>query len=83
MNDTSTHPSYVDLYAGNLTRLREKIPYLQEIGLTYLHLMPLFKSPEKNSDGGYAVSSYREVDKQVGTMEELKQLAIELRAYVL
>jgi glycosidase len=42
--------------------LRERIPYLTELGITYLHLMPVFRSPDGDNDGGYAVSSYREVD---------------------
>lgn len=71
---------YVDLFAGNLQGLRAKIPYFRELGLTYLHLMPLFKAPEGNSDGGYAVSSYRDVNPALGTMEELATLAAEFRA---
>ena len=51
---------YVDRYAGNLDGVRDRIPYFKELGLTYLHLMPLFLAPEPHSDGGYAVSSYRE-----------------------
>ena len=47
---------YVDRYAGSLDGVRRQIPYFRELGLTYLHLMPLFASPEGNSDGGYAVS---------------------------
>jgi amylosucrase len=70
---------YVDLFAGNLRGLREKIPYFKELGLTYLHLMPLFKSPEGENDGGYAVSSYREVNPALGTTAELAELAEELR----
>ena len=65
----------MDLYAGNLTNLKAKIPYFKELGLTYIHLMPLFKSPEKNSDGGYAVSSYREVRSDIGTMDQLRHLS--------
>jgi glycosidase len=71
---------YVDLFAGNLEGLRSKIPYLKELGLTYLHLMPFFKRPEGASDGGYAVSSYREVHPPIGTMEQLAALARDLRA---
>ena len=71
---------YVDLFAGDLQGIREKIPYFKELGLTYLHLMPLFKSPEGENDGGYAISSYREVDPKLGTMAKLRQLADELRA---
>ncbi|WP_434993221.1 alpha-amylase family protein [Arthrobacter sp. Ld5] len=70
---------YVDLYAGDLAGLRARIPYFRELGLTYLHLMPLFRAPEENSDGGYAVSSYRDVDPSLGTMEDLADLARELR----
>jgi glycosidase len=69
---------YVDLFAGDLQGVREKIPYFKELGLTYLHLMPLFKVPEGENDGGYAVSSYREVNPVLGTMDELIQLAREL-----
>lgn len=71
---------YVDLFAGDLAGIRAKIPYFKELGLTYLHLMPLFKMPEKENDGGYAVSSFREVHPPLGTMAELAQLSRELRA---
>ncbi|MFC3853541.1 alpha-amylase family glycosyl hydrolase [Salinispirillum marinum] len=70
---------YVDLFAGDLKALQEKIPYFKELGLTYLHLMPLFKAPAENSDGGYAVSDYRQVDPALGTMADLKKLATALR----
>ena len=71
---------YVDRYAGDLDGVRAKIPYFREIGLTYLHLMPLFLAPERNSDGGYAVSSYREVNPALGDIDQLRSLAAELRA---
>jgi len=72
---------YVDLFAGDLKGMRAKIPYFQELGLTYLHLMPLFKAPEGDSDGGYAVSDYREVDPRLGVMDDLRALATELRQH--
>lgn len=71
---------YVDLFAGNLQGIIQKIPYFQELGLTYLHLMPLFKCPEGQSDGGYAVSSYREVNPALGTIEDLRAVAEALKA---
>jgi len=71
---------YVDLFAGDLAGIRRKIPYFKELGLTYLHLMPLFCSPEGENDGGYAISSYREVDPRLGTMADLRELGDELRA---
>lgn len=70
---------YVDLFAGDLKGLRDKIPYLKEMGINYLHLMPLFITPEGDNDGGYAVTSYREVDAKLGSMEELRELAAEFR----
>lgn len=70
---------YVDLFSENLNRLREHISYFQELGLTYLHLMPLFAVRPGNNDGGYAISNYRSVDPQLGTIDDLKQLADDLR----
>ncbi len=70
---------YVDRFAGTLEGLRDRIPYLTELGVTYLHLMPLFLSPPGNNDGGYAISSYREVNPALGAMAELEALAAELR----
>jgi amylosucrase len=71
---------YAGLFAGTLQGVREKIPYFRELGLTYLHLMPLFRTPPGPDDGGYAVSSYREVDPALGTMDDLRALATDLRA---
>ena len=72
---------YVDLFAQNLAGIRGKIPYFKELGLTYLHLMPLFKMPAGDNDGGYAVSSFREVHPPLGTMRELAALARQLREH--
>ncbi len=71
---------YVDLFAGDLDGVRNQIPYFQELGVTYLHLMPLFKAPPGDNDGGYAVSDYREVSAELGSMDDLRALAAELRA---
>lgn len=70
---------YVDLFAGDLAGVRAKTPYFRELGLTYLHLMPLFKTRPGENDGGYAVSSYREVNPALGSTQELADLAEELR----
>lgn len=71
---------YVDRFARDLDGVRNRIPYFKELGLTYLHLMPLFLAPERNSDGGYAVSSYREVNPALGDIDQLRSLAADLRA---
>ncbi|MEJ2156254.1 MAG: amylosucrase [Desulfobacteraceae bacterium] len=70
---------YVDLFSDNLAGLHNHIPYFEKLGVTYLHLMPLFSVPHGESDGGYAVSDYRAVNPDLGTMEELSSLADALR----
>lgn len=72
---------YADHFAGDLNGIREKIPFLKELGVTYLHIMPPFKCPEGDNDGGYAISTYRETEPALGTMEDLAQLATDLRAH--
>ena len=70
---------YTDRFSGDLASLPEKIPYLKELGITYLHLMPLLQPRPDPNDGGYAVLDYRRVDSRVGTMEDLAAAAQELR----
>ena len=72
---------YVDRYATSLAEMRDHIPYFRELGLTYLHLMPLFRTPAGENDGGYAISSFREVRTDLGTMTDLADLATELRTH--
>ena len=71
---------YVDLFSDNLSKLHDHIPYFKKLGLTYLHLMPLFAVPHGSNDGGYAVSDYRAVNPDIGTMDDLRRLAATLRA---
>ncbi|MGI9226251.1 MAG: alpha-amylase family protein [Candidatus Nanopelagicaceae bacterium] len=69
---------YTDLFAGNLQGIRSKIGYLKELGVTYLHLMPLLNPRPGNSDGGYAVMDYKSVRPDLGTMKDLAELASDL-----
>ncbi|MGA0845710.1 MAG: alpha-amylase family glycosyl hydrolase, partial [Luteolibacter sp.] len=70
---------YVDLFSENLGRMREHIGYFKELGLTYLHLMPLFAVRPGDNDGGYAISNYRSVDPRLGSIEDLRELSREMR----
>ncbi|EDL56421.1 alpha-amylase family glycosyl hydrolase [Gimesia maris] len=70
---------YVDLFGENLCKLREQVGYFKNLGLTYLHLMPLFAVRPGNNDGGYAISTYRSVDPRLGTIDDLRLLAADLR----
>src|SRR3954468_23007959 len=71
--------AYVDRFAGTLAGVRERLPYLRELGVTYVHLMPLLRARPAPNDGGYAVADYGAVEPALGTMEDLRALAAELR----
>ena len=60
--------------------MAKRIPYLRELGVTYLHLMPLLMPREGDSDGGYAVADYRRVRPDLGTIDDLRELTASLRA---
>jgi amylosucrase len=72
---------YTERFAGTLGNLRHRLGYLRELGVTYLHLMPLLKPRPGDSDGGYAVADYRAVRDDLGTIDDLRALASELRAH--
>ena len=69
---------YADRFAGSLSGVRQHLDYLAELGVTYLHLMPLLRPREGENDGGYAVADYGAVDPRVGTMADLQALAGDL-----
>ena len=67
---------YTENFGGNLNGVAEKLEYFKECGVKYVHLMPLLDAPEDSarSDGGYAVSDFRKVKPELGTMEDLEKL---------
>lgn len=70
--------AYADRFAGDLQGVRSRIGYLQDLGITYLHLMPLLNPRPEENDGGYAVMDYRSVRPDLGTMADLRDLASDL-----
>ena len=67
--------TYVDRFAGTLAGVRERLPYLRELGVSYLHLMPLLAARPAPNDGGYAVVDYGAVEPSLGTLDDLRRLA--------
>ena len=65
---------YVDRYNKNLKGLEEKLPYIENLGVNLIHLMPVTTRPEGQNDGGYAVNSYTQVDSRYGTKADLLRL---------
>jgi len=70
---------YADRFAGDLAGVEAHVPYLEELGTRYLHLMPLLRPRAGENDGGYAVADYREVREDLGTMRDLASLTRRLR----
>ena len=66
---------YVDAFADNLPGVKQKLDYIQECGVNYIHLMPLLDTPKEKNDGGYAVSDFCKVKPTLGTMKDLEQLS--------
>ena len=79
------HPQWVGMalysngFAGDLNGVREHLSYFQELGVNLVHIMPIMRCPEGHSDGGYAVSDFREIDPRAGSLEDLDMLATEMR----
>jgi amylosucrase len=78
--DAVGYVAYADLFAGDLQGIRRHIDYLRDLGVTYLHLMPLLTPRPGANDGGYAVMDYRSVRSDLGTMGDLTSLAADLHA---
>ncbi len=70
---------YCKGFAGNLKNLQEHLNYFQELGVNLIHVMPILPCPEGKSDGGYAVNDFREINPELGTLEDLRQLTAEMR----
>ncbi|MFQ6539943.1 MULTISPECIES: amylosucrase [Aphanothece] len=70
---------YTNGFAKNLRDLADKTDYFQELGVNMIHVMPILKCPIGKSDGGYAVSDFRQIDERVGDLADLQHLAAELR----
>jgi amylosucrase len=70
---------YTELFGQSLKGLESKLYYLSNLGITYLHLMPLLKMPHPNNDGGYAVDSFVEIDSKFGSNDDLVNLTKAMR----
>jgi len=78
--DRFGYACYADRFAGDLPGLERRLDHLEDLGVTYLHLMPLLQPREGDNDGGYAVADYRAVRPDLGDLDDLRALATGLRA---
>ena len=72
------YAAYTERFAGDLAGVADRIEYLNELGVSYLHLMPLLEPRPGDSDGGYAVADYRSVRADLGSTDDLAELAAKL-----
>src|ERR1019366_4514692 len=79
-SDAIGYVAYADLFAKNLAGVSNKIDYLKELGVTYLHLMPLLTPRPGANDGGYAVMDYRSIRPDLGELKDFSALASELHS---
>lgn len=70
---------YTNGFADNLTDLASKISYFQELGINIVHIMPILMCPTGKSDGGYAISDFRQVDDRIGDLKDIRHIAEEFR----
>jgi alpha-glucosidase len=64
---------------GDLAGVREKLPYLRDLGVDALWFSPWYPSPM--ADSGYDIADYRLIDPLFGTLEEAEQLISEALTY--
>ena len=57
---------------GDLSGIRQKLPYLAELGVDAIWITPFFPSPQV--DFGYDVSDYENVDPQFGKLADFDRL---------
>ena len=60
-----------DYYGGDLEGIREKLPYLSELGVSCIYLNPIF---EAHSNHRYNTADYLKIDPLLGTEDDLKAL---------
>ncbi|WGS22234.1 MULTISPECIES: maltose alpha-D-glucosyltransferase [unclassified Bradyrhizobium] len=62
---------------GDFAGLTEKLPYLQELGVTTLWLLPFYPSPGR--DDGYDIADYGDINADFGTMKDFKRFIQEAK----
>ncbi len=57
---------------GDLNGIRQKLDYLQDLGVTAIWCSPFYDSP--NDDNGYDIRDYKKIMEEFGTMEDFDNL---------
>jgi amylosucrase len=73
--DMAGYVFYIDRFAATLKGIVDKLDYLDDLGITYVHLMPCLKPRPGDSDGGYSMMDYRAINPAYGTMRDFERVA--------
>lgn len=63
---------------GDINGIIEKLDYLKHLGIDYIWLTPVYRSPM--NDNGYDISDYYEINPEFGTKEDFRRLLDEAHA---
>ncbi len=77
--DMAGYVFYIDRFAGTIPKVLDRLDYLKELGITYVHFMPCLKPRPGDSDGGYSVMDYRAINPAYGTMDDFETAARSFR----
>ena len=84
--DAAIYELYVQSFAdasndgiGDLAGVRQRLPYLADLGVDAIWFTPWYPSPLK--DAGYDVADYRDIAPRFGTLAEADALISEAHAY--
>lgn len=61
---------------GDLRGMIERLDYLKELGIDFIWICPMYKSPL--DDNGYDISDYQDILEEFGTMEDFDKLLQEV-----
>jgi amylosucrase len=70
---------YIDRFSGKLIKVLDHLDHLKALGANYIHFMPCLEPRPGDSDGGYSVKNYREINPALGTMADLEKVTKALR----
>ena len=76
-NEQSDGYLNMDYYGGDFAGIQQKLPYLEELGVTCIYLNPIF---EAHANHRYNTANYLKADPLLGTNEDFAALCAEAQA---
>ena len=77
-NEQSDGYLNMDYYGGDFAGIQQKLPYLEELGVTCIYLNPIF---EAHANHRYNTANYLKADPLLGTNEDFAALCAEAKKH--